>query len=149
MTGNVQEYPDGDNERHERRASITHERQGDAGKRYDVEIDAHVDERLNQNPCRNSNRHVFCKGIVHPARYSVTAVRDVAIARNEHHYSDEPQFFGDYGKNEVPLHFGQVSELLNRFPETQSEEASTTDSYEPLFGLEVDRLVRYGRLVVG
>lgn len=149
MTGNIQKYPDSDDERHERGSSVAYERQRNARKRNDIEVNPHVDERLYQYPRRYADRHVLREGVVDPSGYAVASVCDVAIARNEHHDPYESQFFGDYRKNEVPLHFRQVSEFLNRLSEAQSEETSTANGDKPLFGLEIDRLIGDGRLIVG
>lgn len=148
MAGNVEKDSDGDEERHERRSSVTDERKGDAGKRDDVEIDSDVDERLNQYPRRNPGCHVFGKRIVHPAGDAEAPVRDVAVASDEHDDSEESEFLGDDGKDEVPLHFGEVSELLDRFAEPESEKPPASYGDKTLLGLEVDGLVGNRRLVV-
>lgn len=149
VPGDVQEYPDGDEERHKRRTAVTDERERNSRKRDDVEVYAHVDERLYQDPRHDSYRDVFGKGIVHPTGDAVSPVRDVTVARNEHHDTEEAEFFGDYREDEVTLDFRKVSEFLDRFSESEPEETPAPDGDEALFRLKIDRLVRDGRLIVG
>ena len=149
MAGDVQKYADGDEEGHERRTSVTDERERDSRKRDDIEVYAHVDERLHQYPRYDAYRYVLGERIVDPAGDAVSPVRHVAVARHEHHDAEESELFRDNREDEVALYFGEVPEFLDRLSESESEEPSASDGDEPLFRLEVDRLVRDGRLVVG
>lgn len=149
MARNVQKDSRGDKKGNERRTSVTYERQRDSGKRHDVQVDAHVDEGLDENPRNDSHRDVFGKKVVHPPGDPEPPVRDVTIARKEDGNPDESELFGDDRENEVALDFGKIAEFLNGFSETEPEKPSAPYGDESLFGLEIDGAVGYGRLVVG
>ncbi len=149
MAGNVQKDSRGDQKGDERRTSVTHEGQRDSGEGYDVQVDSHVDEGLDENPGNDSNRDVFGKKVVHPPGDSESSVRDVTIARKKDENADESEFFGNDRENEVALDFGEIAEFLNGFSETESEKPSASYGDKSLFGLKIDGAVGYGRLVVG
>lgn len=148
MTRNVQKDSRGDKKGNERRPPVTYERQRDSGKGNDVQIDAHVDERLDEYPGNDSHRDVFRKKVVHPPGDPESPVRDVAIARKKNEDSNESQLFGNDRENEVALDFGKIAEFLNGFSETEPEKPSASYGDEPLFGLKIDSAVGYGRLII-
>ena len=104
---------------------------------------------MHEDPRNDSDGDVFRERIVHSSRDTESPVRYVTVAGDEEGYPNESELFGDHRENEVPLHFREVSEFLNRFSKPQSEESPATDGDEPLLGLEIDRPVRYGGLVIG
>lgn len=149
MSGDVEQDSRSDEEGHERRSTITDERKGNAGKGDDIEIDAHIDECLNENGGHYPYRDVSGERVVYSPGDPQPPVCDVHVTGHEYENPDESQFFRDYGKYEVALDLRKVAEFLNGFSKTETEETSTTNGYETLLSLKIDCSIRNGRLVIG
>lgn len=146
--GNVQKDAHSEKERYERRTAIAHERERYARKRQYVEVDSHVQGGLHENPKRHSGREVFSERIRGFRRDPETAVSDETVRAHERQDPEESELFRYDREDEVALGFRKVSEFLDGFPESETEESAGTDGNEALFRLEVDGLLLDGRFIV-
>lgn len=97
----------------------------------------------------NPGSHVFPEEVIRHLGDEESPPSDIEIKSDEEEYSDEPKLFGNHREDEVSLNFGEVSEFLYRFTESEAEKSSAPDGDESLFGLEVDGFVLDRRLIVG
>jgi len=148
MFGNIQQDSHSNQKGNQRRPTVAHEWKGYSGEGKDIQIYADIYECLGQEPERYPYCGIAGKEVFRMQPYLEGAISDNSKHRQEHQNPEETEFFGNYGEDKVSLYFRKVSELLDRFSESETEESPASDRDEPLFGLKIDGLVLDGSLVI-
>src|SRR5205823_4032699 len=132
----IQQDSDGNQTGDQRRAAVAHQRQRQSLRRQQAQRDADVDQRLDADQQRESQRRVKLEAPVRVTRDAEAAPHQEREQREQPERADEAELLADDGEDEVGVRLGEEKEFLPAVADAEAAQSAGADGDQALHGLE-------------
>src|SRR5258708_1340073 len=132
----VQQDSDCDETGDQRRSAVTDERQRQSFRWQQTKSDADIEQRLDGDHQRETERRVEIEAVLAEARHTKTAPDEKREDRHQRKGADEAELLADDRENEVGVRLRQEKELLPAVADAQPAQSSGADRDQRLHRLE-------------